>query len=129
MSKYHSTLSRREFLKALGFGGAGLAAAAVAPPVFHDLDEVISSPQATMKRPSWVKEVDKPTIDIDWGIMNRFTDYEVMWGGGFAKAVGVEQADEFAKASARNSLLWRWKTSRATPCRTPPWRTPRTGPR
>jgi epoxyqueuosine reductase len=37
MSKYHSTLSRREFLKALGLGGAGLGAAAIASPVFHDL--------------------------------------------------------------------------------------------
>ena len=29
MSKYHSSLSRREFLKALGLGGAGIGAASL----------------------------------------------------------------------------------------------------
>jgi len=107
VSKYHSTLSRREFLKALGLGGAGMAAAAVAPPVFRDLDEMMASPAAIMKRPSWVKEVSKPTIDIDWDIMQRFSDYEVMWASGFEKAVGPAQADAAYRASARNALEWR----------------------
>ena len=107
MGKYHSTISRREFLKALGMGGAGLAAAAVAPPVFHDLDEAMASPQAVLKRPSWVREVDKPTVEINWDIMKRFNYYEVMWAGGFQKALGPEQADEVIRASARNLLLWR----------------------
>lgn len=107
MSKYHSTLSRREFLKALGLGGAGVTAAAVAPLVFRDLDEMIASPAAVMQRPSWVKEAAKPTVEIDWSIMKRFSDYEVMWAGGFAKAVGPAQADQAIKASARNAFLWR----------------------
>jgi epoxyqueuosine reductase len=107
MAKYHSTLSRREFLKALGLGGAGLATAAVAPPIFHDLDEMMASPQAVLKRPSWVREVNKPTVEIDWGRMQRFNYFDVMWAGGFAKAVGPEQADEIIRASARNTLLWR----------------------
>ena len=51
MGKHHSTISRRDFLKILGLGGVGLGAAAVAAPVFHDLDEVIASPQAEFKRP------------------------------------------------------------------------------
>jgi len=51
MSKYHSTLSRREFLKALGIGGAGIAAA-IAPIAFSDLDEMMASPLAEFKRPS-----------------------------------------------------------------------------
>jgi len=107
MAKYHSTLSRREFLKALGIGGAGVAAAAVAPPVYRDLDEMMASPTAIMKRPSWVKEVEKPTVEIDWDIMKRFTDFEVMWAGGFAKAVGRERVDQAMKASAANAARWR----------------------
>ncbi len=107
MSKYHSTLSRREFMKVLGLGGAGLATAAVAPPVFRDLDEMVASPQAVLHRPPWVKDVDKPTCEIDWNMMQRFDYWNVMWAGGFAKAVGPEQLDQVVKASARNTLLWR----------------------
>jgi epoxyqueuosine reductase len=92
VSKYHSTLSRREFLKAVGFGGAGLAAASIAPPVFRDLDEVMASPKALMKRPSWVKTVEKPTIEVDWKIIKRFSAWEHMWRGGYNKAVGQEMA-------------------------------------
>ena len=57
--KYHSTVSRRDFLKILGLGGLGLGASAVAAPVIHDLDEMIASPEADFKRPWYVKEVDK----------------------------------------------------------------------
>jgi len=74
MTKYHSTFSRREFMKVLGLGGAGLGAAAVMPPAIRDLDEVMASPQAEFKRPSWVKQVTKPTVEIDWPMMKRF-DY------------------------------------------------------
>jgi len=107
MSKYHSTISRRDFLKALGLGGVGLGAAAVMPPVFHDLEEAMASPQAVLKRPSWVKEVDKPTIEIDWSIMKRFNYFEVMWAGGFAKAWGSSQASLIASAGAGNTALAR----------------------
>ena len=78
MKKFHSTVTRRDFMKALGFGVAGLGAAAAAAPVFHDLDEVIGSynsdtPTATMKRPWWVTERDflNPTAEVDWSIMQR----------------------------------------------------------
>ena len=50
MVKFHSTISRRDFLKILGLGGAGFAAA-VSAPAFHDLDEVLTSPEAEFKRP------------------------------------------------------------------------------
>ncbi len=107
MSKYHSTLSRRDFLKVLGLGGAGLGVAAALPPAVRDLDEVMASPQAEFKRPSWVKEVSKPTIEIDWPRMKRFSDYEVMWASGFEKAIGPQQYDEVLRASAANQLKWR----------------------
>src|SRR5271157_1554246 len=74
MSKFHSIVSRREFMKGLGLTGAGLGAAAtLTAPIYHDLDEMISSDQGQMKRPWWVKsrELENPTVEIDWSIMYR----------------------------------------------------------
>ena len=72
MSKLHSTMSRRDFMKGLGLAGAGLGTAAAASPVFHDLDEFMSSPNAKRKLPWWVKEKDTPTVDIDWSLVKRW---------------------------------------------------------
>ena len=74
MSKFHSVVTRRDFMKALGLAGAGLGAAAAAAPVFHDVDEVISAPTSFMKRPWWIKERDlfEPTTEVDWDIIKRF---------------------------------------------------------
>jgi reductive dehalogenase len=72
MSKFHSTMTRRNFMKALGFGAAGLGAAGAAAPVFHDLDELTSSaPKPLRQRRWWIKEVDEPTVEIDWNLMAR----------------------------------------------------------
>ncbi|GAI62827.1 unnamed protein product, partial [marine sediment metagenome] len=76
MSTFHSTLSRRDFMKTLGLSAAGLGAASAAAPVFHDLDELTSrsSGAANEKRPWWVKERDylDPTCEIDWNILDRW---------------------------------------------------------
>nr|UZH91606.1 reductive dehalogenase [uncultured bacterium] len=74
MSKFHSTVSRRDFMKALGFAGAGIGATAALTPQFNDLDEVMGSSHAVNTRPWWVKERDllNPTIDVDWDIVSRF---------------------------------------------------------
>jgi hypothetical protein len=37
MSKFHSIVSRRDFMKVLGIAGAGLGATAATAPVFHDV--------------------------------------------------------------------------------------------
>ena len=50
MSKFHSIVSRRDFMKGLGLAGVGLGTAAAASPVFHDLDEVTASPGGEWKR-------------------------------------------------------------------------------
>ena len=92
MVKYHSTLSRRQFLKVLGLGGAGFGVAAVSPPPFRDFDEVLSSPQSIWKRPAWAKTVTKPTVEIDWGLLKRFDYREVMFADGFTKAKGKAYA-------------------------------------
>ena len=107
MSRHHSTMSRRDFLKALGLGGAGLGAS-LSVPAFHDLDEAMASPVAEFKRPSWVKEVNKPTCDINWGQMGAdpFDGAAVMWEKGFARAVGPVQAEACVKAAAANREKW-----------------------
>jgi len=51
--------------------GVGVGAAAIAAPVFQDLDDLMSS-EASPKKPWWVKTVDKPTIDIDWDATKRY---------------------------------------------------------
>ena len=108
MAKYHSTISRRDFLKILGLGGAGLGAAAISAPVFHDLDELMASPQAEFKRPSWVKEVDKPTVEIDWNMMgqNPYDGANVMWEAGYEKAVGQHVATVIRALAAENRIKW-----------------------
>jgi epoxyqueuosine reductase len=73
MSGFHSTVSRREFMKGLGLAGAGIGATSVLAPAFHDLDEMISSSDAQWKRAWWIKnlEFEKPTVELDWSMMTR----------------------------------------------------------
>ncbi|MBN1369094.1 MAG: reductive dehalogenase [Dehalococcoidaceae bacterium] len=108
--KYHSTLSRRDFMKALGLGGIGLGMAGLAPAIapagFKDLDEVLASPEGELKRPSWVREVDKPTVDLDWDIIKPFDYREVMFVKGFVKSVGEEYARWAGQAGTANTKLW-----------------------
>ncbi|KTB49240.1 reductive dehalogenase [Dehalogenimonas alkenigignens] len=71
MSRFHSTVSRREFLKNVGLAGGVGAAAALAAPGFHDLDEVAAAKGSAPKRSWWIKEKDEPTVDVDWDLMAR----------------------------------------------------------
>nr|UZH91616.1 reductive dehalogenase [uncultured bacterium] len=72
MKGFHSTVSRRDFMKAIGITGAGLGAAATVP-VFHDLDEIASSTKGLNKYPWYVKERDakNPTVEINWDVLER----------------------------------------------------------
>jgi reductive dehalogenase len=70
MTLFHSTVSRREFMKNIGLAGAGLGAASLVGSGFQDMDEVMAT-GAEWKRDWWVKEVDEPTINIDWGLIKR----------------------------------------------------------
>jgi len=62
-------------MKGLGLAGAGVGAASLTSPAFHDLDELLSSPSYN-KRPWWVKsrEIGNPTTDIDWSMMDGSFD-------------------------------------------------------
>lgn len=72
MSKLHSTVSRRDFMKGIGLAGAGLGAAAATAPVFHDLDELSGDAKSEHKLPWYVKKVDKTTAEVDWNVMQRY---------------------------------------------------------
>lgn len=74
MTKFHSMVSRRDFMKSLGLAGAGMGLASATAPVFRDLDEIMSSDTGTMNKPWWVKERDlhNPTTELDWTIIERF---------------------------------------------------------
>jgi reductive dehalogenase len=67
-------MSRRDFMKVLGLSGAGLGAASLVAPQFHDLDEVLSAPEAATKRPWFTKERDfeNLTVEIDWAKKERY---------------------------------------------------------
>ncbi len=106
MSKHHSTLSRRDFLKLLGLSSVGLGAAAVSAPVLHDLDELMASPEASGKKLWYVREVDKPTCEIDWDQIKRFDYSEVMWAEGLKKAIGPERYAEVLKKAGENQKKW-----------------------
>ncbi|ACZ62419.1 reductive dehalogenase [Dehalococcoides mccartyi] len=73
MSKFHNTVSRRDFMKVLGLTGAGLGAISATAPVFHDLDELLSSEQAKLNRSWYVKPRESGDfgVEIDWDVMKR----------------------------------------------------------
>jgi hypothetical protein len=72
-------------------------------PKDKDLDEIKSSPAAERKLPWWIKEVDKPTVDIDWSRMQRFNCSNIMFNDGFAQAVGPENAMKLGGRAAEKS--------------------------
>ncbi len=73
MRTQHSTISRRDFMKGLGLTGAGIGLTAGAAPVFHDMDELLTSSGTINKRPWWVKEREfkDATTPIDWPSVER----------------------------------------------------------
>ncbi|MQY81482.1 MAG: reductive dehalogenase [Dehalococcoidia bacterium] len=74
----------------------------------QDLDELKSSPAAERKLPWWIREVDKPTVEIDWSQMKRFDSSNIMFVNGFAQAVGPENAKKSgggAMARGKQTIL------------------------
>lgn len=72
---YHSTVNRRDFMKFLGMGSVGMGAAAMgleSKMPFADLDDMKSSVYSDRKLPFWVREVDEPTVEINWDEMEVF---------------------------------------------------------
>ena len=76
MSKFHSSVSRRDFMKAIGLAGAGIGGAALVAPVFHDLDEAMASDSNHPEKPWWIKErdIENPTTEVDWQTWQRYDE-------------------------------------------------------
>lgn len=76
MNKFHSILSRREFMKAMGLSAAGASAVAISSPIFQDLDELAASDYANQgsRHPWWVKDRDFYTaaFEIDWSVFDQY---------------------------------------------------------
>ena len=106
MSRFHNTVSRRDFMKGLGLAGAGLGAAAAAAPVFHDLDELAGSALANQKRPWYVKERElyNPTTEIDWGIKTRFDRTLRLDAGDTYPEARMDEAEANGKARLAKGL-------------------------
>lgn len=73
---YHSTVSRRDFMKVVGMGAFATVGGSMMKGPFQDLDGMMSSPAAERKLPFWVKEVDEPTVQIDWDNMEIFPGFQ-----------------------------------------------------
>ncbi|MDV2988949.1 MAG: reductive dehalogenase [Dehalogenimonas sp.] len=106
MGKFHTTLSRRDFMRSLGLAGVGLGAAAAAGPIFHDLDEM-SGAASGFKNAWWVKDVDKPTTEVDWSQMPYFDNRETMFNNdAFIKVIGFEKLMQVAQLNDTNTKSW-----------------------
>ena len=116
MSIFHSMVSRRDFMKFMGVTTAGLGAAALAMPAFHDIDEMLSSTNTgsthsgPLKRPWFVKERDlyNPTVECDWTLMKRRDPTvtgqipDSYYGTGYLAAKQAEGTAVVAQRTANN---------------------------
>jgi len=118
MSAFHSTVSRRAFMKGLGFAGAGLGAASLAAPALHDLDELASSTSNSPKvyKQWWIKqrELGNPTTDIDWNVFKSYDPkahpMPLMSGTGATGAMSVINSTNRTKRQVEG-ILNKWPGS------------------
>jgi reductive dehalogenase len=99
-----STVGNKARMKAMGLdhaadGGDGGQGG------FADLDDALSSKTAEWKRPWWIKEVDKPTMDIDWSATERFDQTQIQQMS-WRKYVGDEKADALIKRRGDKFRQW-----------------------
>ena len=103
-------LNRREFVRALGITGAGIALAAASavtsPSKVLAATDGDSKPGVMPQRYWWVKNVDKPTTEVDWKVMKWYNEWETTRGS-LAKYRG--------RCTVRNSIK-RWRISQKITC-------------
>lgn len=90
-----STLSRREFFRLLAvLGSAGAVLAAGEKPGMP-----VRGAAGESKHPWWVKEVDEPTVEIEWDQVKRFDARDTVLGGQFANYIGGDEYQRLKKIS------------------------------
>jgi reductive dehalogenase len=90
------------FIEKLGLGGRNAQTAAYN---FHDLDEVMASPDAEWRRPWWVRSVKDPTVDVDWEVMERF-DARKIQQVAWKKYIGEERVKQLNKRRQEKVQKW-----------------------
>ncbi len=95
-------LNRREFLKDLGLLGAATAGAGMLGPVAA-LGETWSDKAGAAPRPSWVSEVDLPTVEVDWDAIYRFDERNTVRRG-WSKYLDQEEYDRLS--AQRNTVAY-----------------------
>ncbi len=96
-------ISRRDFLRIAGLSASSIAAGNLPSTSHTPLMSKMSplSKQAAGKvRPWWVREVDQPTVEIDWDQVRRFDARNTVRGLGFAKYAGQAELDRLNKLDA-----------------------------
>lgn len=102
-------LSRRQLLKVLGLAGAGVTLSTMdglgksvlaAPDTFAD-----SKPNEVPRKYWWVKTVDKPTTEIDWQAMKRFSEWKSTRGS-LQEYRGEEEHAKYLQLQKDNLLKW-----------------------
>lgn len=101
-------LTRRQMLKALGMTGAGVTLTATSmkssawavPDTMED-----SKPQEVPRRYWWVKTIDKPTMEVDWKVMNRFQEWKTTRGS-LKEYRGEVEHLKYLKLQKENLLKW-----------------------
>ncbi len=103
--KHHTTVSKADQMKALGLSAQDSSTGAAK---YHDLDEVMASGKALWKRPWWVSQVNKPTVEVDWKGMERFDATKVQQVS-WRKYVGEEEAARLGKLREEKTIEWMLK--------------------
>ena len=91
MTEQNKKINRRDFIKQMTGGLTGVAAGFIGLNGDAKTRRLLANTTKMIgknKRPWWVKEVDEPTIEIDWDRLQRFNFSKTAQGGGFEKYVG-----------------------------------------
>jgi reductive dehalogenase len=95
-------------MKVLGLTGAGLGAAAAAAPAFRDLDEVLSASTSKVDRPWFIREVDEPTVEVDWSLKKRWSEVNTLRGSRFYQNTYITPEEQAQRRAQKDEQEQAW---------------------